>query len=213
MHWQWSVQTLCRVWRMPGAVFLCLLARRHRQAPFTPQVVESATEGGFTMKICLLLLPLAVATCMTMPESAVHAATTTAESASAPLSPDTLARYHWQLHDAVDTSGKRLDALFGLPDKPLQLDFTADKIHVKNACNGIGGSYLIVEGRLDVAPMMHTMMACHDQTLMQRENTITAMLGSKPTLILSTAGGTPMLTLAADNGQTLTFAGNTSEEH
>ena len=161
------------------------------------------------MKISLFLLPLALAACMTLPESTVHAAATTAESASAPASPDTLARYHWQLHDAVDNSGKRLDALFGLPERPLQLDFTAGRIHVKNACNGINGSYLIVEGRLDVTPMMHTMMACHDQTLMQRENTITAMLSSKPTLILSTAGGTPTLTLTADDGQTLTFAGST----
>jgi hypothetical protein len=100
---------------------------RDRQAPFTPQVVESAAGGDPAMKICLLLLPLALAACMTVPESAVHAATTTAASSNAPpaspASPDILTRYHWQLHDAVDNSGKRLDALFGLPDRPLQLDF------------------------------------------------------------------------------------------
>lgn len=162
------------------------------------------------MRICLLLLPLALAAGMTMPESIAHAATT-AESTSAPVSPDTLARYRWQLHDAVDNNGKRLDALFGLPDKPLQLDFAAGRIHVRNACNGIGGSYLIVEGRLDVAPMVHTMMACHDQTLMQRENTITTMLSSKPTLILSTTGSAPTLTLTSDDGQTLTFVGSISQ--
>jgi len=163
------------------------------------------------MRICLLLLPLVLAACMAVPESTTRAATPPAHSTSASLSPDTLARYHWQLHDAVDNSGKRLDALFGLPDKPLQLDFAAGRIHVSNACNGIGGSYLIVEGRLDVAPMMHTMMACHDQTLMQREHTITAMLSSKPTLILSMTGSTPTLTLTADDGQTLTFAGSTTQ--
>jgi heat shock protein HslJ len=160
------------------------------------------------MRIYFLLLPLAFAAGMTMPGSATHAATT-AESASAPVSPETLARYHWQLHDAVDNNGKRLDALFGLPDKPLQLDFAAGRIHVSNACNGIGGSYLIVEGRLDVAPMIHTMMACHDQTLMQRQNTITDMLRGKPTIILSKTGSTPLLTLTADDGHTLTFAGST----
>lgn len=160
------------------------------------------------MKICLLLLPLALAACMTVPESAVHAATTTAASSNAPpASPDILTRYHWQLHDAVDNSGKRLDALFGLSDRPLQLDFADGRVHVKNACNGMGGSYLVVDDHLHVAPMMHTMMACHDQTLMQRENTITAVFRSKPMLILSTANGTPMLTLTADDGQSLTFAG------
>jgi len=163
------------------------------------------------MKICLLLLPLAVAACMAVPESTARATTPPADNASAPASPDTLDRYRWQLHDAVDNSGKRLDALFGLPDKPLQLDFAAGRIHVRNACNGIGGSYLIVEGHLDVAPMIHTMMACHDQTLMQRQNTITAMLSSKPILILSTTGSTPTLTLTADDGQTLTFTGSTTQ--
>jgi len=125
------------------------------------------------MRICLLLLPLVLAACMAVPESTTRAATPPAHSTSESLSPDTLARYHWQLHDAV--------------------------------------SYLIVEGRLDVAPMMHTMMACHDQTLMQREHTITAMLSSKPTLILSMTGSTPTLTLTADDGQTLTFAGSTTQ--
>jgi heat shock protein HslJ len=195
---------------MPDAAFLCTFAERHHQVLFTPQVVESAAGGSLTMRICLLLLPLILAAGMTMPESFTHAATT-AESASAPVSPETLARYHWQLHDAVDNNGRRLDALFGLPDKPLQLDFAAGRIHVSNACNGIGGSYLIVEGRLDVAPMIHTMMACHDQTLMQRENTITAMLRGKPTVILSKTGSTPLLTLTADDGQTLTFAGSITQ--
>jgi heat shock protein HslJ len=55
------------------------------------------------------------------------------------------------------------------------------------------------------------MMACHDQTLMQRENTITAMLRGKPTVILSKTGSTPLLTLTADDGQTLTFAGSITQ--
>ena len=113
-----------------------------------------------------------------------------------------------ELHDAVDNSGKRLDALFGLPDRPLQLDFANGRLSVRNACNRIGGSYLIVEDHLQVTQMMHTMMACHDQTLMQRESTINSVLHSTPTLILSDEGSTPLLTLTADDGQTLTFSGS-----
>jgi heat shock protein HslJ len=159
------------------------------------------------MKACLLLLPLALAACMSVPESAPHATATAPTSTSAPVSTATLVRYHWQLHDAVDGDNKRLDALFGKPDKPLQLDFTADRVSVRNACNGISGGYTIVESHLVTTPLLQTMMACADPTLMQRETVIKSVLQGRPTVILTTAGDTPLLTLAAESGQTLTFAG------
>ncbi|OOG50954.1 META domain-containing protein [Rhodanobacter sp. C01] len=154
------------------------------------------------------LLSLVLVACAMLSASPAHAAPPVPDSSHASTLPEMLTRYHWQLHDAVDNSGKRLDALFGLPDRPLQLDFADGRVRVRNACNGIGGSYLIVEDHLQVAQMMHTMMACHDQTLMQRESTITAVLRSTPTLILSGKGNMPLLTLTADDGQTLTFAGS-----
>jgi heat shock protein HslJ len=160
------------------------------------------------MRIHLLLFPLALAACTAAPVSSTPAAEPIADSSAASTWPATLARYHWQLHDAVDSHGNRLDALFGLPDRPLQLDFADGRVRVRNACNGMGGSFLIVEDHLVVASMMHTMMACHDQTLMQRETTIGSLLQSKPTLILSTEGNAPSLTLASDDGHTLTFIGN-----
>jgi len=160
------------------------------------------------MKIRLSLCPLALAACMVVSAAPTYAATSTPASMSEPASANALARDDWQLQDAVDSSGKRLGALFGLPERPLQLDFADGRIHVRNACNGIGGSYLIVDGHLEVAPTMQTMMACHDPTLMQREATIKSVLRSKPTLILSHEGATPSLTLAADDGTTLTFAGH-----
>ncbi|OOG37505.1 META domain-containing protein [Rhodanobacter sp. C05] len=164
------------------------------------------------MRIHLLLFPLALAACTTVPVPPAHAATPIADSSDASTWPATLARYHWQLHDAVDSHGNRLDALFGLPDRPLQLDFADGRVRVRNACNGMGGSFLIVEGHLVVTPMMHTMMACHDQTLMQRETTIGNLLQGKPTLILSTEGNAPSLTLASDDGHTLTFTGSPMTE-
>jgi heat shock protein HslJ len=159
------------------------------------------------MKACLLLLPLALAACASAPESTPPAATASSASSGTTLSAATLERYQWQLHDAVDGDNKRLDALFGKPDKPLQLDFSADRVRVSNACNNISGSYQIVEGHLVAGPLMQTRMACTDPTLMQRETTITAVLQGKPTAILTTAGTAPLLTLAAESGQTLTFAG------
>jgi heat shock protein HslJ len=164
------------------------------------------------MKACLLLLTLALTACMSTPESATHAATPVPASASVPISATTLARYQWQLHDAVDGNNQRLDALFGKPDKPLQLDFGADRISVRNACNSISGGYTIVEGHLVVAQLMQTMMACADPTLMQRETIIKGVLQSRPTLILTTAGDAPQLTLAAESGQSLTFTGKQTAE-
>jgi heat shock protein HslJ len=112
------------------------------------------------------------------------------------------------LHDAVDSDNQRLDALFGKTQPPLQLDFSADRVNVSNACNRISGGYHVVDGHLIVASLLQTRMACADPTLMQRETTINALLQHKPTLILSIAeDGTPMLTLAASSGQTLIFAG------
>ena len=160
------------------------------------------------MKIRPLMLSLVLAACAMMQTAPTHAAPPAPDNSNASTLPATLTRYHWQLHDAVDNSGKRLDALFGLPDRPLQLDFANGRLSVRNACNRIGGSYLIVEDHLQVTQMMHTMMACHDQTLMQRESTINSVLHSTPTLILSDEGSTPLLTLTADDGQTLTFSGS-----
>lgn len=157
------------------------------------------------MKIGLLLLPLAIAACA--PTSASPPRPPAADNISAADLPTTLTRYHWQLHDAVDHSGKRLDALFGLPERPLQLDFADGRISARNACNHMGGGYHLVGGHLQVTPMMQTMMACHDQTLMQREITVKSMLQGTPTLTLSNAGDAPLLTLTVSDGPTLSFVG------
>jgi heat shock protein HslJ len=165
------------------------------------------------MKSCLLLLSLALAACMTMPESTTRAATSPAAEKTLPASASTLSGRHWQLHDAVDGSNHRLEALFGTSGKPLQLDFNADRINISNACNRISGGYRIVDGHLITAQLVQTMMACADPTLMQRESTIKAVLQGKPTLIVSTGDdGMQLLTLAADSGQTLVFAGKPTAE-
>jgi heat shock protein HslJ len=158
------------------------------------------------MKFRVLLIPLVLATCTTMPESTVRASA----PVSTPVAPESfnaLPRFHWQLQEAMDNSGKRMDGLFGAADTSLQLDFGDGRINVTHACNGLGGDYRVVEGKLDIAPMMHTMMACPDPVLMERERTITSMLEGKPTVILSGTNGAPLLTLTADDGRTLTFRG------
>lgn len=164
------------------------------------------------------LLPLALAACSPSPApdpTAIQgAAAKPSAAAAAPVATTgpALASYHWQLHDAVDGSNQRLDGLFDGSGKPLQLDFTDDRISVSHACNGIGGNYRIVDGHLLTGPLMQTMMACAEPVLMQREKTIKQVLQAKPALIASSADGQTLLSLAAGDGTTLTFAGQPTAE-
>jgi heat shock protein HslJ len=169
------------------------------------------------MKTLLWLLPLALAACTPTPApptapAASATAATPASKVDGTTSSTMLARYHWQLHDAVDGHNRRIDLLFGQPDKPLQLDFTTDRLNVRNACNGIGANYKIVDGHLISTPLTQTMMACADSTLMQRETTIKAVLQNRPALIVSGSDDAPLLTLTTADGLTLTFAGQPTAE-
>lgn len=164
-------------------------------------------------RLWLSLLPLTLAACSHRPstETAANPSAATSSNTAAlsnlTATPRLLTRYHWQLHDAVDSNNQRLDGLFEPSGKPLQLDFTDVRVSVSNACNGISGDYRIVDGQLVTGPLMQTMMACADPGLMQRETTIKNVLQAKPTVIASTADGKPMLTLSAVDGQSLTFSG------
>ena len=117
-------------------------------------------------------LPLALLACVPMLAHAARAADPAR----------TLGRYHWQLSTATGHDGHRLDALFAHPDKPLQLDFADGRVSVRNACNGMGGSYRIEDGRLVVGPMMHTMMACADPALNRLDGMIGQRLASHPAI-------------------------------
>ena len=169
------------------------------------------------MKTIPWLLPLVLAACSSSyaPDPAVNSAASGSSSRSAmriAATTPTLSSYHWQLRDAVDGNNQRIDGLFERPGKPLQLDFSDDRVSVSHACNGIGGNYRIVDGHLLAGPLMQTMMACAEPVLMQRESTIKHMLQANPALITSSADGTPLLSLSAADGTTLTFAGQPTAE-
>lgn len=173
------------------------------------------------MKYRLLLLPLALAACSQTPppESgkmppATTAASTPAKPTAATAATDAsaLGKYHWQLSEATGSDGKRIDALFVRPDKPLQLDFVRDRLSVGNACNRIGGNYSVDGERLKIGPMAQTMMACADKALADLDGAITQRLQSNPKLGLHTEGNAPQLRLATDNGDTLVFIGQPTAE-
>jgi len=161
-----------------------------------------------------IMLPLALSACSASPNPTTLSAASDA-SATAPAATPVVAkpsftdlpRYHWQLDDAVDANGNRMDGLFDDSGKPLQLDFAKDRVMASNACNNISGGYRIIDGHLSAGPLMHTMRACVSPTLMQRESTITQMLGGDPSVILTSQDNAPQLVLTASDGTTLNFVG------
>lgn len=157
------------------------------------------------MKILLWLVPLALVAC-TAPSDPNPSPATPAPD-SAPVSTTTLSEHHWQLREAVDGDSHHLDGLFDTSGKPLQLDFTDDRVNVRNACNNINGGYKIVDGHLVTELLMQTMMACADPVLMERETTIKNVLQGQPSVVVSTGEDTPLLVLSAPDGMTLSFAG------
>lgn len=170
------------------------------------------------MKYRLLLLPLALAACSQTPPPASSGTPAPAVSAAPATSAPTAAvdtallpRYHWRLSEATSADGKRIDALFARPDKPLQLDFVRDRLGVANACNRIGGGFRVEGDRLKAGPLASTMMACNDPALAALDSAISQRLESGPKLGLH-GGDTPTLRLITDAGDTLVFAGEPTSE-
>lgn len=164
------------------------------------------------MKCRMLLLPLALAACAQTPGTGSPVPPTiapapTAAGATPTIGTGILSQYHWQLNDAFDGEGKRIDALFTGTAKPLQLDFSADRLNVVNACNNIGASYSVKKGRLQVGQMASTMMACPDPARAALDDAIAQRLRGSLGVTLLTRGDTPRMQLVTDSGDTLSFTG------
>lgn len=161
------------------------------------------------MRYALLLLPILASCSAATPktEAGDPQAPRAAGQAVANVDEKTLAAYHWRLQGAADRDGKRIDALFVRPQPPLQLDFRDGRLGVDNACNRIGGSYRIENGRLKLGRMMQTLMACADPKLSKLDEAISRRLQGDPRLDVRTGGDGPELHLATDSGDTLDFVG------
>ncbi|WP_321940148.1 META and DUF4377 domain-containing protein [Paraburkholderia sp. J8-2] len=166
------------------------------------------------MKCHLLLLTFAIAACSPIHETGAPATPAiTFASAPAPTSATPtvgigiLTQYHWQLNDAFDSKGKRIDALFADTNKPVQLDFSADRLNVVNSCNNMGASYSIKKGRLQIGQMVSTMVACPDPARAALDSAIAQRLQGSLSMNLLTRGNTPRMQLVTDRGDTLSFTG------
>ncbi|MDR0184850.1 META and DUF4377 domain-containing protein [Lysobacter arvi] len=165
-------------------------------------------------RFALLSLTLALAACTRSPQDASPPAAATSSTpppaattpASAAIDTAVLGAHHWVLADAVDATGRRVDALFVRADKPVTVDFADGRIGVSNTCNRMGGTYTLDGAKLTVGDMASTMMACSDPRLMALDSAIGERLRGAQTAAVQ-AGATPTLTLTAANGDVLTFRG------
>lgn len=161
------------------------------------------------MRYALLLWPILASCSAAAPKSEAGTPDTAQAGANVEANIDAkmLAAYHWQLDNATDRDGKRIEALFARPQQPLQLDFHDNRLDVANACNRIGGGYRIENGRLQLGRMMQTLMACADPKLAKLDEEITRRLQDKLRIDVRTGGSEPRLRLATGSGDTLDFAG------
>lgn len=152
------------------------------------------------------------------PAPAATRSTATAGAAAKPMprhaaSVPALSKYHWQLTSATASDGKRIDALFANPDKPLQLDFRHGRVSISNTCNGMHGGYAVANGKLKiVGPMTQTMKACVDDKLMAMDKAAGQILQGTMSMTLKAAGDKPSLTLVDASGDKLVFAGKPTAE-
>jgi hypothetical protein len=113
-------------------------------------------------RLLLLAFPLLLAA---RPGSGAQAPSPTTTTARAETSVTNdkkveLVRYHWQLQDATNRKGRRIDALFVRPDKPLQLDFSGDWYSMDNSCNSISGRYVLSGEFMTVFDGVQTLVGC-----------------------------------------------------
>ncbi len=170
------------------------------------------------MKLHLLLLPIALAACTpTHQQPLADTSESTAPSAvdNSARATDTVAvlgQYHWQLTDASDVQGQRIDSLFVRDGQPVQLDFIDGQIMISNTCNGMSGGFSVVDGQLQIAPMAQTLMACVDPSLAALDTAVGDRLQGNAQIDLDSAGSPPRLELVTVDGDTLSFAGQPTAE-
>lgn len=162
------------------------------------------------MRYALLLLPILASCSAATPKS--EAGAPSAAHAAASVDEKTLTAHHWNLQAAVDRDGKRIDALFARPQRPLRLDFRDGRLGVSNACNRIGSDYRVDDGRLRLGRMMQTLMGCTDPALAGLDEAIRSRLQGAPRLAVEDGGEAPRLRLTTDGGDVLDFVGEPTAE-
>lgn len=163
-------------------------------------------------KLLFLLLPLAFYGCSATPETAAPAATFNPALAkesgklidSNTANQQVLQQYFWQLVEAKDAQGKRIDAL--LLKKPIELRFANGNVGISNVCNRMGGAYSLSYNVLNVQQLVATQMMCQNE-LDQAERAIGSRIQGKQNLLFSQQDNSPFITLTNAAKDQLVFKG------
>ena len=164
--------------------------------------------------LLLMFLPLVLAACGT-PSSNDGNITdpASAQAGDAGMAAPSLGAYHWQLSDATNSQGVRIDALFVRADKPVVLDFRESRVSAGNTCNNMLGGYATEGDQMTISLMASTMKACPDQNLMALDREVSSLLsGTLTFMIHAHAGNPPQLMLTTTGGDRLTFSGEPTAE-
>jgi heat shock protein HslJ len=144
-----------------------------------------------------LALPLLFAACPACGSDPAVAPASTVSSSTNDVKSQ-LVRYHWRLQDATNKNGRRIKALFVLPDTPLQLDFRDGWYGIRNGCNDRGGRYALDGEFLTEWDGTQTPMLCSPD-MMELDSEISTRFSGTMRFVLA-FDGTPTLTLANVDG-------------
>ncbi len=118
-----------------------------------------------------------------------------------PVTSDVLQAYNWQLVDAKRMNGERVSQLFINPAKPLTLNFSKDndsnRVRFINTCNNMGAEYSVVNGNVQIANGISTMMACPEPQASFDTATLATVQGKYS--LNKNANNTPILTIKNDS--------------
>ncbi|WP_201596647.1 META domain-containing protein [Psychrobacter vallis] len=118
-----------------------------------------------------------------------------------PVTSDILQTYNWQLVDAKRTNGDKVSQLFFNPAKPLTLSFFTDngsnRVSFINTCNNMGAEYSVVNGNVQIANGISTMMACPEPQASFDTATLATVQGKYS--LNKNANNTPILTIKNDS--------------
>ena len=150
--------------------------------------------------LSLLTIPLVLAGCAQMPDS-------NRSNPPASQAVDSLDAFHWQLTDATNRRGDRLNYLFVQPGKPVQLDFKTNRFTVSNTCNVMGGTYTLNDNEITFSNMVSTKMLCANPQLNTLEQQVANQIQNRANIDVFLSA-TPVLKLRFYDGNTLTFTGH-----
>ncbi|GEM_PF-135080 len=115
---------------------------------------------------------------------------------------------HWQLTNAIDAQGKRIDALLVLPDKPVQFDFDHERISISNTCNAMGSPYRIQEQQMTFGAVFATKRMCADEKINNLDKEVSNRLAAPASFALTANE----LKLTTASGDVLTFTAQPTAE-